>query len=157
MSFSSRVKEELIPQPLEKPCCVLAETAALTQATGTLGFLGAGRLSVTWRMENAALARRVFRLLREGIGLKPQLHFVEHARLGGRRTCVLTVEGEDAENLLVALRMAEREPDGQVRSDRIYNVRAIPSLYLLGEGQRILMKDAPVERVVSWLQNSQNQ
>ena len=115
VSFSSRVKEELIPQPLEKPCCVLAETAALTQATGTLGFLGAGRLSVTWRMENAALARRVFRLLREGIGLKPQLHFVEHARLGGRRTCVLTVEGEDAETLLVALRMAEREPDGQVR------------------------------------------
>jgi len=49
------------------------------------------------------------------------------------------------------------EPDGLVRSDRIYNVRAIPSLYLLGEGQRILMKDAPVERVVSWLQNSQNQ
>ena len=49
------------------------------------------------------------------------------------------------------------EPDGQVRSDRIYNVRAIPSLYLLGEGQRILMKDAPVERVVAWLQNQQNQ
>ena len=115
MSFSSRVKEELIPRPLEKHCCVLAETAALTQATGTLGFLGAGRLNVTWRMENAALARRVFRLLKEGIGLKPQLHFVEHARLGGRRTCVLTVEGEDAETLLVALRMAEREADGQVR------------------------------------------
>ena len=49
------------------------------------------------------------------------------------------------------------EPDGLVRADRIYNVRAIPSLYLLGEEQRILMKDAPVERVVSWLQNSQNQ
>ncbi len=115
MSFSSRVKEELIPRPLDRRCCVLAETAALTQATGTLGFLGAGRLSVTWRMENAALARRVFRLLKEGIGLRPQLHFVEHARLGGRRTCVLTVDGEDAETLLVALRMAEREPDGQVR------------------------------------------
>ena len=49
------------------------------------------------------------------------------------------------------------EPDGLVRADRIYNVRAIPSLYLLGAEQRILMKDAPVERVVSWLQNSQNQ
>ncbi len=49
------------------------------------------------------------------------------------------------------------DPDGLVRSDRIYNVRAIPSLYLLDAEKRILMKDAPVERVVSWLQNQQNQ
>ena len=49
------------------------------------------------------------------------------------------------------------DPDGLVRSDRIYNVRAIPSLYLLDADKRILMKDAPVERVVSWLQNRQNQ
>ncbi len=45
---------------------------------------------------------------------------------------------------------------GLIRSDRLYVVRAIPSLYLLDEGKRILMKDAPVERVVSWLQNQQN-
>ena len=49
------------------------------------------------------------------------------------------------------------DPDGLVRSDRIYNVRAIPSLYLLDGDMHILMKDAPVERVVSWLQNQQNQ
>jgi hypothetical protein len=49
------------------------------------------------------------------------------------------------------------DPDGLVRSDRIYNVRAIPSLYLLDADKRILMKDAPVERVISWLQNQQNQ
>jgi hypothetical protein len=49
------------------------------------------------------------------------------------------------------------DPDGLVRSDRIYNVRAIPSLYLLDGQKRILMKDAPVDRVVSWLQDQQNQ
>jgi Peroxiredoxin len=49
------------------------------------------------------------------------------------------------------------DPDGLIRSDRIYNVRAIPSLYLLDAQKRILMKDAPVDRVVSWLQNQQNQ
>ena len=49
------------------------------------------------------------------------------------------------------------DPDGLVRSDRIYNVRAIPSLYLLDGDMHILMKDVPVERVVSWLQNQQNQ
>ena len=45
---------------------------------------------------------------------------------------------------------------GLIRGDRLYVVRAIPSLYLLDEGKHILMKDAPVERVVSWLQNQQN-
>ncbi len=45
---------------------------------------------------------------------------------------------------------------GLIRSDRLYVVRAIPSLYLLDAEKRILMKDAPVERVVSWLQNQQN-
>ena len=49
------------------------------------------------------------------------------------------------------------DPDGLVRSDRLYNVRAIPSLYLLDADKRVLLKDAPVERVVSWLQNQQNQ
>ena len=49
------------------------------------------------------------------------------------------------------------DPDGLIRSDRVYNVRAIPSLYLLDRDKRILLKDAPVERVVSWLQNQQNQ
>ena len=46
---------------------------------------------------------------------------------------------------------------GTVRNDHLYNVRAIPSLYLLDAGKRVLLKDAPVERVISWLQNRQNQ
>ena len=48
------------------------------------------------------------------------------------------------------------DPDGLVRSDRLYCVRAIPSLWLLDRDKRILLKDAPTERVISWLQNQQN-
>ena len=105
MSFSSDAKAELIRLPLERDCCVLAELSALTQTTGSLGFQGGGRFSVSWQVENAALARRIFRMLKERLGLSPSLHFVQHARLGGRRTCVLTVEGDDAPKLLTALRM----------------------------------------------------
>ena len=46
------------------------------------------------------------------------------------------------------------DPDGLVRSDRIYNIRAIPSLYLLDGEKRVLLKDAPTERVVSWIQDN---
>ena len=34
-----------------------------------------------------------------------------------------------------------------LRQDVLYNIRAIPSLFLLDEGKRILLKDAPLERV----------
>lgn len=34
-----------------------------------------------------------------------------------------------------------------LRQDVLYNIRAIPSLYLLDEGKRILLKDAPLDRV----------
>ena len=43
------------------------------------------------------------------------------------------------------------EPDGAVRERRLYDVRAIPSLYLLDADQRILLKDAPVEKVLARL------
>ena len=38
-----------------------------------------------------------------------------------------------------------------IRTDVTYNVRAIPSLYLLDAEKRVLMKDAPTDRVLSYL------
>lgn len=40
-----------------------------------------------------------------------------------------------------------------IRSDITYNVRAIPSLYLLDSSKRVLMKDAPVETILPYLEN----
>lgn len=42
---------------------------------------------------------------------------------------------------------------GVIRSRRIYDVRAIPSLYLLDEEKRVLLKDAPVERILKEIIN----
>jgi len=43
------------------------------------------------------------------------------------------------------------DPDGVIRGDILYNVRAIPSLYVLDQDKRVLLKDAPEERVFSFL------
>ena len=40
-----------------------------------------------------------------------------------------------------------------IRSDVIYNVRAIPSLYVLDSEKKVIMKDAPVEMVLPYLDN----
>ena len=40
-----------------------------------------------------------------------------------------------------------------IRDDELYNVRAIPSLYLLGPNKRVILKDAPLDRVLGTLEN----
>lgn len=45
----------------------------------------------------------------------------------------------------------------EVRDEQTYNVRAIPSLYLLDSEKRIIYKDAPVEKILVYLQMLENQ
>lgn len=43
------------------------------------------------------------------------------------------------------------DTDHVIRGDLIYNIRGIPSLYLLDEDKRVLMKDAPEDRIFDFL------
>ena len=47
------------------------------------------------------------------------------------------------------------EPDGLIRSDQLYFVRGIPSIYLLDADKRILMKDAIPETVAAYVENAE--
>ena len=117
-SFSAGVKEELIRLPMGKPCCMLSEIYALTQTSGHLSFRGGGWISVSYRLDNAGTARRLFQLLKKRLDLAPKLHFVQTRQLGGRRSCVLTLGVEDTRTLLYALHMAEADDDGQIHMKR---------------------------------------
>ena len=43
------------------------------------------------------------------------------------------------------------DPDYVIRTDVLYNVRAIQSLYLLDKDKKVIMKDAPETRLFDWL------
>ena len=43
------------------------------------------------------------------------------------------------------------DPYYLIRTDVLYNVRAIPSLYLLDKDKKVIMKDAPEARLFDWL------
>ncbi len=45
------------------------------------------------------------------------------------------------------------DPDFTIRNETLYNVRAIPSLYLLDKDKTVLLKDAPEERMFAYLGN----
>ena len=114
MSFSSQVKQELLRIQPEKHCCMLAELSALTQAVGSLRLSGGGRVRVVYEMENPALAKRVFLLLKRRMEITPQLEFNRHKRLGGRRLSILTVPEGESRRLLIALRMLQESESGAV-------------------------------------------
>lgn len=46
------------------------------------------------------------------------------------------------------------DPNYVIRTDVLYNVRAIPSLYLLDKDKKVIMKDAPEARLFNWLEKS---
>ncbi len=48
------------------------------------------------------------------------------------------------------------DPDFIIRGDTIYNVRAIPSLYLLDADKRVILKDAPENKMFDMLMNLTN-
>ena len=45
------------------------------------------------------------------------------------------------------------DPDFVIRNDELYSVRAIPSLYLLDKEKRVILKDAPENKMMSYLVN----
>ena len=114
MSFSSRVKEELLHVQPEKHCCMLAELSALTQTCASLRLSGGGRVRVVYETENPALAKRIFLLLKRRMEITPQLEFNRHKRLGGRRLSILTVPEAESRRLLIALRMIQESESGAV-------------------------------------------
>ncbi len=69
MSFSSTVKNEVCRQPIEKNCCLLAELAALVRSTGVVTIKGHDHVQLVFSTENAAVARRIYSLLKKKYGV----------------------------------------------------------------------------------------
>lgn len=64
MSFSSTTKNELSRIPLNDDCCALAELAALVRMNGTIQIMGMKKINLKFATENAAIARRIFSILK---------------------------------------------------------------------------------------------
>ena len=64
MSFSSATKNELSRLPIENRCCVIAELAAIVRMNGTIQISGMKKVNLKFGTENAAIARRIFTLLK---------------------------------------------------------------------------------------------
>lgn len=64
MSFSSKTKNRLSRMEVEDSCCAKSELASLVRMSGTIQINGSGKISLKFTTENAAIARRIFSLLK---------------------------------------------------------------------------------------------
>ncbi|MEI7027820.1 DNA-binding protein WhiA [Paenibacillus sp. y28] len=63
-SFAAQTKKELTLLDIEEPCCQAAELSALIRMNGSVGLSG-GRMVLDVSTENAAIARRIYTLIKK--------------------------------------------------------------------------------------------
>lgn len=83
MSFSAVTKEELARLDVQKPCCDLAELAALVRMDGTLQISANQQYNLNVITESAPVARKIYRLAKDG--LKRQVDIVVRRKLRLRK------------------------------------------------------------------------
>src|ERR1700730_12523921 len=79
MSFAAKTKKELT-QHEWKPCCQKAELAALVRMNGIV-HISNGRLSLDITTENAAIARRIYSMLKGIFGIHAEVLVQKKMRL----------------------------------------------------------------------------
>jgi len=73
MSFSMKTKNELSRLIPEEKCCQLAELSSLIRMSGTIQLIGFKKVNVKITTENAAIARKIFILLKKCFGIHTEL------------------------------------------------------------------------------------
>lgn len=89
MSFSQKVKNELARVQPEKACCQLAELAALIRMDGSMQISSDHQTALVISTENAAVARKVFRLGKGLFSLEAEIGVTRQKRL--RKNNIYTI------------------------------------------------------------------
>ena len=104
MSFSSNVKNELAKIKMTESCCQRAELSALIKLTGAIQITGNNRIGIRLTTENAAIARKIFTLLKINYGIQTQVLMSKNRQLKKKYSYTLLIGPENASyELLISL------------------------------------------------------
>jgi len=140
MSFSNRVKEELVRLPLGTGIEIKAELAGLLLSSGNLTIDNRG-VGLRWESEGAQVARRLYALLRKGQeDLQIQIRVGDRGQVGGTQRYHLAIAPQESlGRLLEELGLVEKNrfPAGRVPFSLLQREsprRAFIRGYFLGRG-----------------------
>ncbi len=114
MSFSARTKNELCHIKVRRSCCKYAELAALIYACGTIHLAGKSQVNLRINTENASIARRIFRLIKDLYNVQARVVVRKNQRLRKNNSYFLILSNEqEAKKILEDLGILYRESKGQ--------------------------------------------
>lgn len=110
MSFSSNVKNEISKVIMEEKCCQIAELSALIKMTGTIQLAGKNRICIKLITENAAIARKIFTMLKSNFDIHTQVVMAKNRQLKKNYSYTLLVNSEEAsESILRGLEIIKNK------------------------------------------------
>ena len=95
MSFSSSTKNEISKLPMDRECCLIAELAAIIRMSGTIQLSGMRKISLKFVTENAAIARRIFVIIKNLYDKNMEVMVRRNRQLKKNNNYMILVTGMD--------------------------------------------------------------
>ncbi|SHK54026.1 DNA-binding protein WhiA [Paramaledivibacter caminithermalis] len=109
MSFSSKTKNELVRKMFENKCCQFAEASSLLRMSGTIQLAGLNRVNISVTTENPAIARLIFKLFKNKLGVNTEVLVKKNKVLKKGNTYVILIT--DATKVLQKLEIINFDND----------------------------------------------
>ena len=107
MTFSSKIKDELSRTEITDTLSAKAEVSALVRTMGYVSFKGFSKMEFEFSTENAAVARRIFKLLKIAYGISTQVSVEKTNRLKKHNNYIIKIEDKLAKKFLLDTRIAK--------------------------------------------------
>jgi len=109
MTFSSVIKNELSRTQIANMCCAKAEIAALLRTTGYITLKGFSKIEIELSTENAAVARRIFRLLKLLYNMSTEVSVKKSNRLKKHNNYSIKIEDESVKGFLQDINLIKND------------------------------------------------
>lgn len=138
LSFSSVTKNELSRIEISDKDCTLAELAALIRMNGSIQINGLKRMSIKFSTENAAIARRIFSLVKDLYNIQTEVMVRRNKQLKKNNNYVIFIDSQNkAEEILIDTGVLNRDKDDSYNisysiPEHIVKERACKRAYIRG-------------------------
>lgn len=113
MTFSSKTKNEVSRLSIDKDCCILAELSALIHMSGSIFFSEKKKIGFKIATENAAIARRVFSLIKQSFEIETEVMVRKNRQLKKNNIYLIAVSaGTRAEDILKQTGILKKDKAG---------------------------------------------
>lgn len=138
MSFSYFAKNELSRIPIKNKCCARAELAAIVRMNGVIQIKGQRKINIKFTTENAAIARRIFTLIKSVYNIEVDVMVRKNKQLKKNNNYLIVVKNtKDTKRMLEYIGLIKTDENNFLKIDYeipedIINKRCCKRAYIRG-------------------------